>query len=139
MIKITNITKVKVRFSEVDSMQIVWHGNYAKFLEDGREAFGEEFGLGYYNVYEQGFMTPIVKLDIDFKRQVKYGDEVEVKTIFENVDAAKIWFKYVLSRVSDGAIVAKGQTIQVFLDKEGELQITNPEFYKNWKVKNGLL
>lgn len=139
MKELINITQTKVRFSEVDSMQIVWHGNYVKFLEDGREAFGVEYGLGYYGVYDLGFLTPIVKVDLDYKRQVKYGDEVEIKTIFESVDAAKISFKYVLKRMSDGAIVAKARTVQVFLDKDGDLQITNPEFYKNWKVKNGLL
>ncbi len=138
MKELVNITSSKVRFSEVDSMHIVWHGNYVKFLEDGREAFGSEFGLGYYDVYGHGFMTPIVKVDIDYKRQVKYGDEVEIKTIYENVDAAKICFRYELRRKSDNAIVIKAKTTQVFLDKEGELQITNPSFYVEWKKKMGL-
>ena len=41
-------TSLRVRFSEVDSMQIVWHGEYVRYFEDGREAFGREFaGLGY--------------------------------------------------------------------------------------------
>lgn len=139
MKQLINTIQTKVRFSEVDSMHIVWHGNYVKFLEDGREAFGETYGLGYYDVYNQGFMTPIVKVDLDYKKQVKYGDIVEVKTIFESVDAAKISFKYELRRLSDGAIVAKAHTIQVFLDKEGELQITNPQFYLDWKAKHGVL
>lgn len=40
-------TSLRVRFSEVDSMQIVWHGEYVRYFEDGREAFGREFaGLG---------------------------------------------------------------------------------------------
>lgn len=119
-------------------MQIVWHGNYVKFLEDGREAFGKQYGLGYYDVYEKGYFTPIVKVDLDYKNQVRYGDELQVKTVFENVDAAKICFSYEISRVSDNVIVATGKTIQVFLNKEGELQIINPAFYSNWKKENGL-
>ncbi|MCW3785549.1 acyl-CoA thioesterase [Plebeiibacterium sediminum] len=139
MKELVNITKVKVRFSEVDSMHIVWHGNYVKFLEDGREAFGSQYGLGYYDVYEEGYMTPIVKVDIDYKNQVRYGEELEVKTIFESVDAAKICFRYEISKVSDKLIVAKGKTIQVFLDTEGDLQLTNPPFYTSWKEKWGLI
>lgn len=138
MKELVSITTTKVRFSEVDSMHIVWHGNYVKFMEDGREAFGKEFGLGYYDVYEEGFMTPIVKVDLDYKKQVSYGDEVEIRTIYQDVDAAKISFRYELRRLSDGEIVAKGKSIQVFTNKEGELQITNPHFYENWKIKNGL-
>lgn len=137
--ELINITQINVRFSEVDAMHIVWHGNYVKFLEDGREAFGRAFGLGYYDVYDFGYMTPIVKVELDYKRQVKYGDVVEVKTIFESLDAAKISFRYELTRLPDGALVAKGRTIQVFLDREGELQLTNPDFFISWKQKNGLL
>ena len=41
--KLVNKIRTKVRFSEVDSMHIVWHGNYIKYLEDGREGFGNAF------------------------------------------------------------------------------------------------
>ena len=36
---LTNRTTFRVRFSEIDSMQIVWHGEYVRYFEDGREAF----------------------------------------------------------------------------------------------------
>lgn len=138
MKELINVTDIKVRFSEVDAMQIVWHGNYVKFLEDGREAFGQQYGLGYFDVYEKGFLTPIVKVDVDYKHQVHYGDELEIKTIFKSVAAAKIYFEYEISRKSDNKVVAKAMSIQVFLNKEGELQITNPPFYQEWKKVNGL-
>jgi len=107
-------------------------------MEDGREAFGKEYGLGYYDVYDEGYMTPIVNVNLDYKKQVRYGDEVEIKTIFEDVVAAKICFSYEMRRASDGEIVAKGVSTQVFLDTEGQLQLTNPAFYDKWKVKHGL-
>ena len=60
-----NRTRVKVRFSEVDSMHIVWHGRYVSYFEDGRESFGLEFpGLGYMDIYENGFTAPIVELTL---------------------------------------------------------------------------
>ena len=37
---LTDRTSFQVRFSEVDSMKIVWHGEYIRYFEDGREAFG---------------------------------------------------------------------------------------------------
>ncbi len=30
--------RVEVRFSELDPLKVVWHGNYVKYLEDAREA-----------------------------------------------------------------------------------------------------
>ncbi len=130
---IENRTNIKVRFSEVDSMHIVWHGNFAKFLEDGREAFGKQYKFGYYDIYNQGFAVPIVNMNIDYKTQVKYGDELEITTIFESVKAAKICFAYEIIRISDKKIIAKAKTTQVFLNNNGELQLTNPPFYVEWK------
>ena len=46
-----DITDIKVRFSEVDSMGILWHGHYIKYFEDGRESFGRSFEFGYMNIY----------------------------------------------------------------------------------------
>ena len=36
----------EIRFSEVDSMNIVWHGAYPLYFEDAREAFGKKYDLG---------------------------------------------------------------------------------------------
>ena len=48
---LTNRTTFRVRFSEIDSMQIVWHGEYVRYFEDGREAFGKQYGLDYMSIY----------------------------------------------------------------------------------------
>ena len=56
-------TTIKVRFSEIDSMQIVWHGEYVRYFEDGRESFGKHYGLGYMDIYSEGYMVPIVELN----------------------------------------------------------------------------
>ena len=138
--KITELsdkTEVTVRFSEVDAMGIVWHGNFVKYMEDGRESFGRRFGLGYYDLYEQGLQVPLVKLDIDYKLQVKYGEQIVIETTWMNCDAAKILFKYRILRKADGAVLMKAQTTQVFLNMQGELELTNPEYYMEWKERNG--
>ena len=28
-------------------MEVVWHGEYVRYMEDGREAFGRQYGIGY--------------------------------------------------------------------------------------------
>ncbi len=129
------ITESKVRFSEVDSMAVVWHGNYVKYIEDGREAFGLQFGLGYFDVYKHSIMTPIVKLYIDYKRNVRYEEKLRIETRYINSSAAKIIFEYKIYRMSDNALAVKAQSTQVFIDENGELILTMPEFYAAWKKK----
>lgn len=128
-----------IRFSEVDSMRIVWHGNYLKFLEDGREAFGRQYGIGYLDMFDNGLMTPIVEISCSYKKQLYYGDTVIIETEYIDTEAAKIVFHYNLYRKSDRELVANGKSMQVFLDMNGELLLTIPEFILGWKRKNGLL
>lgn len=138
MKKLSNLTECTVRFSEVDAMGIVWHGNFVKYMEDGRESFGRNYGLGYYDLYEQGYTVPLVKMNIDYKLQVKYGEHILIETSWENCEAAKILFRYRILRKSDGAVLMTANTTQVFLNREGELELCNPDFYVAWKRKMGL-
>jgi|SRR4051812_21816084 acyl-CoA thioester hydrolase len=133
--QLMNRTEVPVRFSEVDALGIVWHGHYLKFFEDGREAFGRQYELGYLDIHRQEFVVPLVKVNIDFKRTVKYGDTIIIETSYIDSPAAKIIFNYKLYRASDSALVATGESIQVFMDLKQELYITMPPFFSEWKKK----
>ena len=138
-IKLSLQTVVRVRFSEVDTLRIVWHGNYIKYLEDGREAFGREYGLGYLDYINNDLLTPIVKVNIDYKYPLYYGDKAIVETTYVYTEAAKIVFGYKIYRSSDNVLVATATTIQVFLNMERELQLTSPGFYEEWKRKLGFI
>ena len=128
--------EIKVRFSEVDSMGIVWHGNYVKYLEDGREAFGKKYQLTYMGVFnDHGYMIPLVKLDIEYKNQLFYEDELVLKTTLIDNPAAKICFEYELRRKSDNMLILKAETIQIFLTKDRELVLIMPEFFEDWREK----
>lgn len=126
-------TQIKIRFSEVDSMGVVWHGTYAKYFEDAREAFGEKFGLGYLFVFENGFFTPLVSLDFKYKAVIKYGDEIIIKATFIETPAAKIIFDYEIRNAQTNEICTTGRSIQAFLDHEYKLVLYPPPFYINWK------
>lgn len=137
--ELVNRKEISIRFSEVDSLQIVWHGNYLKYFEDGREAFGKEFGLGYLDVYKNGLLIPVVKIECEYKYPVKYGETIVIETKYINCDEAKIQFQYTIYRKSDNKLVATGKSTQVFLDEKYELFLTLPPFYENWKREMGLL
>ena len=136
---LTNRTTFRVRFSEIDSMQIVWHGEYVRYFEDGREAFGKQYGLDYMSIYREGYMVPIVDLTCQFKQSLSFGEEAIVETRYIACEAAKIKFEYIIYRATDQSIVATGSTIQVFLNLNKELELMNPPFYLEWKKKWNIL
>lgn len=134
-----NRTPFRVRFSEVDSMQIVWHGEYVRYFEDGREAFGRQYGgLGYMEMYNSGYVVPLVKINLEFKYPLVCGDTAIVETRYISCEAAKIIFEYTIYRESDMQVVATGESTQVFLNRDNVLELVNPEFYIQWKKKWGV-
>ena len=128
----------KVRFSEVDSLGIVWHGHYIVYFEDGREAFGKKHGISYLDVQKNGFVTPIVKTSTEHFLPLKYGETFRVETTFVNSETAKMIFRFKIFN-EDEKLVCSGETIQVFLDIEGKLCLYNPPFFQEWKEKVGLI
>jgi acyl-CoA thioester hydrolase len=131
-------TEVSPRFSEVDSLGIVWHGNYLKYFEDGREAFGAKYKLGYLDIFKQGYVTPLVKISCDYKKTLKYGEKAIIEVKYVDSDAAKIIFKYVMVKSGTNEVVATGESVQVFLNKKEELHLTIPPFFAAWKKKWGI-
>ena len=138
MDRLKSTTEFPVRFSEVDSMQVVWHGHYVKFLEEGREDFGRKFGISYMTIKANGFMAPVVKLNIDYKKALSYDENVRVETTFVDSYAAKIIYKFNIYRASDMELMATAESVQVFLDMNFELVLINPPFFEAWKKKVGL-
>jgi acyl-CoA thioester hydrolase len=129
-------TEVLVRFNEADPLGIVWHGHYIRYFEDGREDFGNRYGIGYLDIYKKGFIIPVVNVDCSFKKSLRYGDSVIVETTYLPCDAAKIRFGYRLFNKNTGELVATGNSVQVFLDREhSTLQLLNPPFFEDWKRK----
>lgn len=138
--ELSSSTQILVRFNEADPLGIVWHGHYIRYFEDGREAFGEMHGLKYLDVYKHGYVTPIVSVQCDFKRSLRYGDSVIVEAKYIPTEAAKIKFIYRLSNAATGELVATGSSVQVFLSKDDLLlQLANPPFFEDWKKKYGLI
>ncbi|MCK9154851.1 MAG: acyl-CoA thioesterase [Paludibacteraceae bacterium] len=128
-------TTVQVRFSEVDSMRIVWHGEYIRYFEDGRESFGRRYGLSYMNLYEAGYKVPIVEINCEYKSPLMVDDRAIVETRFINKDSAKIVFEYSVFREANNTLVATGRSVQVFLDNEDQLVLSNPDIYLEWKKR----
>lgn len=132
-------TSVKVRFSDVDSMGVVWHGQYIRYFEDGREDFGNRFNISYLDFHKRGYLIPIVKIDCDYKRPLFYGDTAIVETKFIDSESAKIIYSYTIYNERTNEIAATGSSIQVFLNLNYELLLAMPVFFVDWKKKHGLM
>ena len=128
-------SEIKVRFSEVDAMRVVWHGNYLKYFEDAREALGAENNLDYLDIAAKGFFVPIVHSEIDHLWPITYGSKAKVVARLIDTPAAKIIHEYEVWDMDENKLSARGKTIQVFITLEKSLILTVPDFFADWKAK----
>ncbi len=126
-----------IRFSEVDSMNVVWHGSYALYFEDAREAFGAQYGLDYLTYVNNGYFAPLVELTFKYRRPIIYGMRPRIDIIYRPTEAAKVVFDYEIHDTADESIIAMGHSVQVFMNKQYQLVWDTPEFYQRWKEKWG--
>jgi len=136
--ELINEIELEIRFSELDPLGVVWHGNYFKFFEDGRDALGRQFGLNYLDMYNNGIVVPVVKCNAAYKSSVYYHNRIMVTTRLINTHAAKLIHQYEVWNLSTNKLSAVGETIQVFTNSKGELQLNIPDYFMSWKRKNGL-
>jgi len=125
----------EIRFSEVDIMNVVWHGSYPLYFEDAREAFGKEYDLSYQRYIDEGVFAPIVELNIKYRRPLTYGMKPVVRITYVPTESAKIIFDYEIVDPEDGTVFVTARSIQVFMDHNYQLLWDNPPFFKEWKER----
>ncbi|AUP77846.1 acyl-CoA thioesterase [Flavivirga eckloniae] len=120
--------QIRVRYGETDQMGVVYHGNYALYLEMGRIEWLRKLGISYKQMEENGIMLPVVSLNINYKKPTGYDDVINVKTQLKKSPTAKIEFEYEITN-SRGEILTKASTTLVFIDMKTNRPIRAPQYF----------
>ncbi len=116
-------------------MNVVWHGSYALYFEDARELFGEKYDLTYMGFFDHGYYAPLVELNFQFRKPIRYGMHPRIDIIYRPTEAAKIVFDYEIRDTQDESLIATGHSVQVFMDTNYQLVLYSPEFYDQWRKR----
>lgn len=136
---IEDICRIPVKFSEIDSMGRAWHGSYVKYMEDGRESFGRHYpGIGYADMVEAGILAPIVDMHIKYYGPLGLNDVAVIRTRYVYKRGARLDYEYEIRRESDDALCIKSTTTQLFIDHDEQLMVEEPQYYIDWKHRNGV-
>lgn len=110
--KIVVSTEFTVEFYDVDSMQVVWHGNYAKFFEVGRCALLEHIGYGYIEMEKSGYAWPVVDMRIKYARPLVFRQRARIEaTLLEYENRLRIAYR--IFDAESGTLVTKGESTQM--------------------------
>ena len=117
----------RVRYGETDKMGVVYHGNYAQYLELGRTEWLREMGFSYKWMEENGVMLPVVNLNLNFKKSARYDDELIVTTSLRKIPTYRIEFDYEIKN-KDGVVLVTAETTLVFINTETNKLVKAPQY-----------
>jgi acyl-CoA thioester hydrolase len=90
----TSKTTVRVRYSETDKMGVVYHGNYAQYLEIGRTDALRQIGLTYKSFEDNGIIMPVLSLNCKYIKSAYYDDELTIVTMLKVMPKVRIHFYF---------------------------------------------
>ncbi len=117
--------EIPVRFAECDSYGVVWHGHYALYLEQAREALTARYGFTATRALALGYKVPITRMEIRYRQAILADTTLRVTARLREPLVARLVLDYEL-RDEAGRLLATAETEQVVLTAAGELLLTLP-------------
>lgn len=110
-------TAERVRFYETDAMEVAHHANYLRWFETGRVEFLRQAGITLGELIADGIVFPIREVRCKYRQSARFDDVVIIETEPTALTQVKMAFCYRVLRESDGALLAQGDTENVFTDR----------------------
>jgi acyl-CoA thioester hydrolase len=119
-------TEIDVPFFDLDPMNIVWHGNYVKYLEIARCALLDSIGYNYMQMKESGYMWPVIDVNLRYIGSAVFGQRLLVRAeLVEWENRLKV--DYLISCAATGKRLTRASTTQVAVEiKTGEMCFGSP-------------
>ena len=116
------------KYYETDQMGVIHHSNYIRWMEEARVDMLNQIGYPYRRFEEMGYISPVLHVDCEYKKSVKFDDEVKIVVSLQEAGREKFTLRYDIYNMSEGgALSARGTTTHCFLKKDGRPVLMDKE------------
>ena len=109
----------RVYYEDTDSIGVVYHANYLKYMERGRTEFVERSGRGIVDWNTVGVNLVVYSMKLQFKKPGRLGDHIDVVSTFRVNSDYRSTFVQRVER--NGEVLVLADVVIVCVDKDGEL------------------
>lgn len=125
MRKISSETVIEVQFYDLDPMNVVWHGNYIKFLEKARCDLLTKIGYTYTDMMNDGVTYPIAKMDLKYIKSAYFEQKLKIiTTLLEYEPSLNI--KYEIFDYNNGEKIFEAKSMQICYDVKSGTSVYEP-------------
>ena len=122
-------TTYRVIYGDTDTMGIVYHANYLRWFEMGRNELFRHLGMPYTAIEAQGLMLPVSEVKCKFMAPAKYDDVLVIETSVNKDFRAGIQFDYRIFNEDESVTHTTGYTRHAFVNEKGRV-IRPPAFIR---------
>jgi tol-pal system-associated acyl-CoA thioesterase len=111
---------LSIYYDDTDFSGLVYHANYLKYFERGREhLLGREHLVNLWRTTGIGFV--VYRAELQFKEGAQFGDELEIVTIPELKSDFRVEFKQSIWRPGAKTAMVEGLITLVCVNRENKL------------------
>ena len=102
-----HLFRTRVYYEDTDLAGIVYYANYLKFIERGRTEWVASLGIDQMALRAaEGIVFAVRRVEADFLRPAKFGDELTVETTLKTLGGARLVLEQAVSRGGERVFVA---------------------------------
>ena len=135
---VNNLTKIRVIYADTDAMGIVYHTNYIKWFEVGRNELMRQLGIAYKEMEELGFNLPLTKVSCHYFLPAKYDNVLTIETQIDYIKRASMKFNSYIWDEDKKTLLVEGYTVHACTNAEGKIRRIPPqilELLKKYNIK----
>jgi acyl-CoA thioester hydrolase len=108
-------TEISVQFSDLDPMEIVWHGHYIKYLEIVRGVLLDTIDYNYPQMKASGYVWPVIDVHLRYAHSATLAQRLKLRAeIVEWENRLKI--NYLITDAVTGDRLTRATTTQVAVE-----------------------
>ena len=102
--------RTRVYYEDTDLAGIVYYANYLKFIERARTEWVASLGVDQMALKAaQGIVFAVRRVEADFLRPAKFGDDLVVETRLQMLGGARIGLGQIVLRGGDAGLPDRGR------------------------------
>lgn len=110
---VTHDTTYRIRYSDTDTMGVVYYGNYMRLFEIGRTELLRAAGIAYATFEAEGLYLPVLEAHALYHAPARYDDEIVITTTYTPAPSAVLELHYRVHR--NGDTLVTGWTRHTFV------------------------
>jgi acyl-CoA thioester hydrolase len=109
---------IRIYYEDTDAAGVVYHASYLKFFERARTEYFRDRGLCVAVLARDGFIFPVVRMEIDFRAPARHDELLTIVTSPERIGGSSFTLRQQAVRQADGRLLVEAVVSLACINQE---------------------